>query len=282
MEKRTQAIFFLLATAILWSTGGFLIKMVHGHPMAITGVRSSVAAIFLYLVCRPKKWHWSVPQIGGAVMYAVLVVLFITANKLTTAANAILIQYSAPIYIALFSRWFLGEKITWLDWLIIFIVISGLLLFFLDELTVDGFWGNICAVLSGVCLAWLFMFMRKQKNASPVESVILGNFLAAIIGLPFIALGGPTAGDYLILVFMGIFQLALPYWLFSLAIKHVTALESVLIPIVEPILNPVWVLFITGEVPGPWAVVGGIVVLSAVTSRSLIANLIKEKRVLAA
>ncbi|MBN1828865.1 MAG: DMT family transporter [Deltaproteobacteria bacterium] len=273
MKNRNQAILFLLCTAILWSAGGILIKSIQWHPMAICGGRSAIAAAFLLLVSRRLKWHWSWPQIGGGVAYAALVILFIAANKLTTAANAILIQYSAPIYIALFSNWFIGEKITRFDWLIIFIVLAGLTLFFVDEITVEGFWGNICALLSGVSLAWLFLFMRKQKDADPIESVIIGNILAAVVGIPFILQSAPGGLGWPGLVAMGIFQLAIPYWLFSQAIKHVTALEAVLIPILEPILNPIWVLLIVGETPGPWALVGGIIVLSTVAARGIVVSL---------
>jgi len=269
MHQRKQAVLLLIISAILWSLGGLLIKLVTWNPMAIAGARSFIAGTFLLTLYRRPQWRWSIPQIGGGIAYAAVVILFVLGNKLTTAANAILIQYSAPIYIALFSGWFLNEKIRWSDWLTIMIVISGLFLFFLDELSPAGFWGNICAILSGVSLAWLFLFLRKQKNESTIESVILGNFLAAVVGLPFIFEALPDRAGWIGLIILGIVQLGLPYFLFSIAIKSVTALEAILIPIIEPILNPIWVLLLVGEMPGKWAIMGGIIVLMAVTTRGI-------------
>lgn len=266
---RKEALGLLVITAILWSLGGLLIKWVDWNPMAIAGMRSAISAAFLLLVLRRPTWTWSSAQIGGGLAYAATVILYVTANKLTTAANVILLQFTAPIYIALFSRWFLGEKTTWLDWVTIVIVMLGMMLFFLGKLSTAGFWGNICAVSSGISLAWLFLFLRKQKSESPVESVILGNLLAALIGLPFMFNSAPDATGWLGLIILGVFQLGLPYLLFSIAIKHVTAIESILIPVIEPVLNPLWVLLLLGETPGQWAIVGGFIVLVAVTFRGV-------------
>ena len=113
--ERSRAILYLILTAILWSTSGILIKMVHWHPVAIAGMRSAIAALFLVAVIRRPHFTWSFSQIGGAVAYAATVIIFVSANKLTTAANAILLQYTAPVFVALFSAWFLGERIGWLD-----------------------------------------------------------------------------------------------------------------------------------------------------------------------
>lgn len=266
---RKEALGLLVITAILWSLGGLLIKWVDWNPMAIAGMRSAISAAFLLLVLRRPTWTWSSAQIGGGLAYAATVILYVTANKLTTAANVILLQFTAPIYIALFSRWFLGEKTTWLDWITIVMVMLGMMLFFLGKLSTAGFWGNICAVSSGISLAWLFLFLRKQKSESPVESVILGNLLAALIGLPFMFNSAPDATGWLGLIILGVFQLGLPYLLFSIAIKHVTAIESILIPVIEPVLNPLWVLLLLGETPGQWAIVGGFIVLVAVTFRGV-------------
>ena len=270
MTARKRSVLFLIAAAILWSTGGLLIKLVQWNPMAISGVRSLIAAVCMLAWVRKPRWTWSSPQLLGALAYAVMVTLFVLANKMTTAANVILLQYSAPIYIALFSNWFLNEKITRFDWLITAVVMGGMVLFFLDGLTWTGIGGNILAILGGVALAWLFMLSRKQKEGSPVETVILGNILAVLITLPFWFDGNaPDVAGWLALVVLGVFQLAVPYLLFASAIKHVTALEAILIPTIEPLLNPIWVFIITREQPGPWAMVGGVIVLTAITFRAL-------------
>ncbi|MBN1351207.1 EamA family transporter [candidate division KSB1 bacterium] len=276
LSERKQAVLLVVASAILWSFGGILIKYVNWHPLGIAGMRSTIALLFLLLVSRKPKWTWSVAQIGGGIAYAATMILFVVATKLTTAANAILLQYTAPIYVALFSNWFLDEKITWLDWLIIFLVMVGMSLFFLDKLTTSGFWGNILAIITGITLAWLFLFLRKQRNDSPMESLILGNILAALVGLPFMFTSIPDGASWLGLVLLGIFQLGLPYFLFSIAIKHVTAIESILIPTIEPLLNPIWVLLLMGEKPGVWAIAGGSIVLLSVTARGVVTTLHKN------
>lgn len=259
----------LLVAAIIWSTGGFLIKWVQWPPLAISGMRSAIGALFLLLVFRPRGFRWSRYLIGGAVAYAVCVTCFVAANKLTSAANAILLQYTAPAHVALFGYWFLGERPRRVDWLTLAAVLLGMGLFFMDDLTLSGFWGNIVALISGLGFAWMALFLRKQKDADPVHSVILGNLLAAVVALPFMFGPAPSAKGWLGLGLLGIFQVGTAYALFTLAIRHVTALESMLIPTVEPILNPVWVMLLLGEKPGPLSLVGGTIIILAITLRGL-------------
>ena len=268
--KRYKAIGFLIMTAILWSSGGLLLKMISWNPMAIAGMRSAIAAIVLLAFLRRPHMTWSSAQIGGAIAYTITVILFVSANKLTTAANAILLQYTSPIYVALFGAWFLRERATRLDWVIILVVMGGMVLFFLDDLTTGGFRGKVGAISSGVTFACFVLFMRKQKNDSPVESVLLGNILTALVGFPFMFEAMPNASSWIGLVLLGVFQLGLSHALYAAAIKHVAALEAILIAVVEPILNPIWVLLVMGEAPGPWALLGGFVVLVSVTIRYVV------------
>jgi drug/metabolite transporter (DMT)-like permease len=268
--ERVQAIGFLIVTAILWSSAGLLIKMISWNPIAIAGMRSAIATLVLLVFLRRPHLTWSSAQIGGAVAFAATVILFVLANKLTTAANAILLQYTSPIFVALLGAWFLGERATRLDWTTIFVVIGGMTLFFLDDLKTGGLWGNVCAIASGVTFACFVLFMRKQKNDSPLESVFLGNILTALIGFPFMFEAMPSASSWAGLVVSGVLQLGLSHVLYATAIKHVTALEAILIAVVEPILNPVWVLLVMGEAPGPWALLGGFVVLVSVTIRYVV------------
>lgn len=266
-----KAIVFLVLTALLWSMGGLLIKLVTWNPIAIAGGRSAIAALMMLVVIRKPKMKFSFNLLCGAIMYAGTVILFVASNKMTTAANAILLQYTAPIYIALFGAWILKEKTKLLDWITIVIVLGGMFLFFIDELSQGNLWGNIIAILSGVSFAFLIIFMRKQKDESPIESVFWGNVLTAIIGLPFMVTSGmPDNSSLMGLLLLGVFQLGLSYILYSSAIKHVSALEAVLVPIIEPIFNPVWVLLVVGEKPGKWALVGGLIVIAAIAFRGVI------------
>ncbi|HHX66222.1 MAG TPA: DMT family transporter [Chloroflexi bacterium] len=271
MSQRTRSITCLILAAILWSTGGVLIKWVRWNPMALAGARSAIAALTLWIFLRRPRFTGSVAQIGGAVAYAATVLLYVVAVKMTTAANAILLQYTAPVWVALFSAWFLGEKVRRLDWIAVSISLVGMTLFFREGLASPSLVGDLLALLSGVTIAWMTLFLRKQKEGSPLESALLGNILAAAIGLPFVLSGPlPDAQGWLGLLLLGVLQLGLSYVLYAAAIRHVTAFEAILFSTLEPILNPIWVLFLIGERLGPWVLVGGALVVLAITGRGLI------------
>lgn len=277
-DHRPRAVLLLFVSAILWSTGGLFFKLIDWHPLAIAGGRGLIAGVFLLAWVRRPKFTWSATQIGAALGYTACTVLFTVANKFTTAANAIFLQYTAPIYIALLAFWILGERTKRSDWITIAFAIGGMALFFLDELTLTGLFGNIIAIGSGVGFAVMALLLRKQKDGSPIESIILGNLLAGVIGLPFMFTSPPPDATGIgALVVLGVFQLGLPYLLYAYSIKRVTALEAVLIPVVEPVLNPVWVVLFVGERPGPLALLGGLIVLGSVVTRALLA--LREGRV---
>ena len=258
--------------ALLWSLAGVLIKFLPWPALAVAGGRGVIAALFLLATTRGLKFTWSRDQIGGAVAYASCTVTFVIANKLTTAANAILLQYTAPVWVALIGAWLLHERPAKADWWAMFAAIAGMALFFADELRWISVVGNLVGVLSGVSFAFLVMLLRKQKDSSAVESIILGNLLAFVVGLPAIvsAPALPATG-WLGLLALGVVQLGLSYRLYAQAIRHVTALEGVIIPVVEPIFNPLWVLICFGERPGRLALIGGTLVLGAVTARAIAA-----------
>jgi len=258
--------------ALLWSAGGLLLKSVDWHPLAVGGGRGLIAAAFLMLALRRWRIRFTPVMLGAALAYAGTTLLFASATKLTTAANAILLQYTAPVYIALLGSWFLGERATRIDWITIGVVLGGMALFFFDQLSAAGFLGNMLAIASGVAFAAMTLLLRKQKDASPADSLILGNLLAGGIGLWFMCTSPlPGLTGWAALLALGIFQLGLSYLLYASAIKRITALEAVLIPVIEPILNPIWVMLALGERPGPNALLGGAIVLGAVTVRAVFA-----------
>ncbi|MDQ3622813.1 MAG: DMT family transporter [Verrucomicrobiota bacterium] len=274
-RHRLLAPALLLLTALLWSLGGVLIKSVEWNPMAIAGVRSAIAVPLVLLCLGRPRWPFSPAQIGGAIAYAATVILFVAATRMTTAANAIFLQYTAPIYVACCSGWLLGEPARRRDWVIISIALAGIGLFFLDHLTFAGLWGNVLALGSGAAFAGVALFLRREKSGSPMVVILLGNVLAALIGLPFAFTSPPLSGSWLPLLLMGILQLGLPYVLYATAIKHVKALEATLITFLEPVLNPLWVMLVVGERPGAWAFAGGALVLGAVAVRGVL--MVREK-----
>ena len=262
----------LTGTALCWSLAGVLIKFVATTwpGLAVAGGRGFIAALFLLATNRQLRFHFSRDQVIGAVGYAACTITFCTATTLTSAANAILLQYTAPVWVAIFGSWFLGERASRADWFTILVALGGMTLFFKDSLTLGHLAGDVLAVLCGVCFAGMTIAMRRQKDGSPVESIILGNGIAFLVGLPWI-LTSPAlpASGWVALLVLVVVQLGVSYWLYARAIKHVTALEAVLIPVIEPILNPLWVLLFVHEKPTRWAILGGAVVLGAVMFRAV-------------
>lgn len=269
-NNKTGAIVLLILTGVMWSFGGLFIKSVNAHPLAIAGIRSAISCIIITLYVKKPKFTWSFAQIGAAVAYASTVILFVASNKFTTAANAILLQYTAPIYVALLGAWLLKEKPRTIDWITMFVVLCGMVLFFMESIDTRGMLGNIFALLSGVSFASFTVFMRMQKDSSPIESVILGNVITAVIGVPFIFTAIPDSKGWLCLIFLGVIQLGIPYILYSKAIMKARAIEASLITMIEPILNPIWVSLIIGEIPGALSIAGGVIVIAAVAVRCII------------
>lgn len=270
-NTRRRAVIMLVLTAILWSSSGLLIKLVSWGPLTILGMRSLIAGLVFLIYLRPADLHFSRYQVLGALCYTGTNLFFITATKMTSAANAIFLQYACPIYVVILGYWLLKEKPRRADWLALAVILAGLALFFGDKLSFDGFYGNILAIFSGVTFAGTMVFMRLQKDSQPARTILLGNVISALIGLPFL-LGErsfPTA-DFAILLYLGIFQIGLSFLLYSLAIRHIRALEANLILTLEPILNPIWVFLVIGEKPGPMALLGSVLVIGAVIFRSLV------------
>lgn len=269
-QEHLKAIGLLLLTAVFWSFGGVLIKWVQWHPVAIAGMRSAIALVVLLIASPQLKLNYSKIQLRAAIAYALTVVLFVTATKLTTAANAILLQYTAPIYVALGSAPILKERITKMDWIMIGTALGGITLFFLDRLSFSSLFGNCVAILSGMAFAGFVILMRKQKNESPLGSIVLGNLFTVFIGLPFMFYSMPNRESWIGLLLLGIFQIGLPALFYAKAIRVVTALEGILIPMIEPVLNPIWVFLFLKEKPGAWAMVGGILVLVVIGIRTML------------
>lgn len=274
MDRR-KALLLLLTTVVLWSTSGLFVKVLNWHPLAVSGVRSAIAAVVIWIALRRPQFVWSPMLIAGAIAYMGTQSLFVAATTLTSAANAIFLQYTAPIWVALFGIWYLGERARAVDWWTMGVIFVGMALFFGDELSAEGIQGNILAIICGVCFAWMILFMRKQKDGSPETIALLGNIFCAIIGLPFVAIAWaegtlPGLQSWGILVYLGVLQLGIPYLLYARSIRRLNAIEAVLIQTLEPILNPLWVFLVIQERPGPWSLAGGLVVLTAVTVRALI------------
>jgi drug/metabolite transporter (DMT)-like permease len=264
LSERRKAILFIVLAASLWSTSGVLIKMINWQPAAILAGRSLFSSIVFLVYLRRIPTNWTRWKILASVAYILTQFLFVTATKLTTAANAIFLQYTAPIYVVLLAFWFLHEKPSRTDWGAMFVIFLGLLLFFGDKLSANGIYGNILAVLSGVTSALMMVSMRAQKEGTPAESILIANLFTALFGFPFVLREAWTITNWLILLYLGLIQIGLSSLLFAKAIKHVPALEANLVSTLEPVLNPIWVFLFLGESMGSSALIGGLIVLGGV------------------
>jgi drug/metabolite transporter (DMT)-like permease len=264
LSERRRALLYIVLAASLWSTSGVLIKMINWQPVAILAGRSLFSSLVFLVYLRRIPTHWTRWKILASVAYILTQFLFITSTKLTTAANAIFLQYTAPIYVVLLAFWFLREKPSRTDWGSMLVIFMGLLLFFGDKLSADGFYGNILAVLSGVTSALMMVSLRAQKDGTPAESILIANLFTALFGFPFVLQEAWTVTNWLILLYLGLIQIGLASLLFAKAIKHVPALETNLVSTLEPVLNPVWVFLFLGESMGPSALLGGLIVLGGV------------------
>ncbi|MCL1916433.1 MAG: DMT family transporter [Desulfovibrionaceae bacterium] len=274
MTLRAKSLLLLALTATLWSSSGLIIKSVDWTPLGIASLRSFFAFFTLLVLNRKHLTPRlpSRPQLAGAVCLVLISISFVTSTKLTTAANAILLQYSAPVWVALAAPLLLREKTRAGDWLFIAMTFCGMGLFFMDALSMEGMTGNLVAIFSGLSYAGLSMALRREPDGEKGLSMLYGNLILAALGLAVWRAPWPPVEDLLLLALAGVFQFGLPYYLFSLASRGATALEMVLITALEPILNPIWVFIGVGERPGPYALLGGAVVLGSVTLWSVLKN----------
>jgi drug/metabolite transporter (DMT)-like permease len=263
----------LAATAFCWSLAGLFIKLVDWHPFAIACGRSIVAAVFLLLIARKPKFTFSKAQLGAALAFSATMFLFIFANKNTTSANAILLQYGAPIYTGLIGAWILKERPRLEHWLGFVAIAGGMALFFVGNLGGGSLVGDLAAIASGLTFATFFVCMRLQKDGSPLESNILGHLITAAVGLiislflPMPVFSIKAVGS---IAALGILQIGIAALLLSWGIKRVSAVEGILIVGLEPVFNPVWVFLALGEKPAANALLGGAIILVAVIAVSLI------------
>lgn len=271
MKSATSANIILIIAALMWSVGGLFIKLVDLSPVAITGTRSIAAALVFLIYLKKPQLYLNRYFIIGVISYAAMMLLYVFSIRLTTAANAIFLEFTAPIYVVILGYYILNERITIFDILSMFVIFSGMTLFFIDELSFYGFWGNIMAAVAGVCLGVVTIMIRKEKE-SAFQIVLMGNILTALVCIPFMFAGlqETASTDWFIIFVLGIVQLGIPYILYTKALRQVQALDAILVSMIEPILNPFWVYIFVGEKMGEWALVGGVLVLSGSIGRAII------------
>lgn len=267
----------VLAAAALFSSGGAAIKAASLNAWQVAGFRSVVAAVALLLMMPESRRRPPSKVLVVGVAYAMTMMLFVLSNKLTTSASAIFLQSTAPLHVLLLSPWLLGERVSRADLAYMGVLALGLASFFvgLDPVsaTAPNPWlGNVLATLSGVTWALTIMGLRAMgrggEDWGPVAAV-WGNVIAALVCLPVaLPVASSRPVDWLVIAYLGVFQIALAYVFLIRGLRHVTALETSLLLLLEPVLNPIWAWLAHGERPGAWSIAGGALILAATLAKS--------------
>jgi len=268
-SRQKRAMGLMLLCAGLWSIGGIFIKLIPWNSLVIAGMRSLIASVcvLLYMKRTGLRLRFNKASVFGGIFEAGVFLCFVTATKLTTAANAIVLQYTAPTFLLLFSAIFLHQKFRWQDVAAVLVTLGGIVLFFLDQLSAGGLLGSGIAVAAGVCMAAMFLITGGTDEESRMSGILIGHWIAALVGVPmiFVYETPVTAAAAGCILALGVAQLGIPYILYALAVRDCPPLMCSVISSIEPILNPVWVFLFDGEAPGFFALVGGAVVIVTIT-----------------
>jgi drug/metabolite transporter (DMT)-like permease len=269
MTDRTRGTLFIVAAALLWSTGGIGIKAIADSPLKVTFYRSLFAAIALFLFLGRRVWgrrHWkSTPAFVIAIIsYGACLTAFVVATKWTTAADAIFLQYAGVVWVLLLSPVVLREPMRMRDVIAVVVAMSGMALFFVGRFEAHGMAGNAMALVSSIFFAALILVLRRENQAAQ-SAVTWGNVFCALSVLPFVANDlALTPRSFAVLAFLGVFQIAIAYVLFVRGLAYVTATQASLTGMLEPVSNPIWVFILLGEKPSVFAIGGAVIVLAAI------------------
>lgn len=288
MSPRTVGFALVLFAAVTWSLAGLGIKVLWPDALAVAGFRSLFAlpVVSAFALATVRSDHAAFGRavrqplvLAAAASYALTVILFVSATKLTTAANAILLQYTAPIYVALLSWPLLRERLRTADIIAVLGCLFGIAWFFREKVTTEGMTGNLLALLSGVGFALVPILQRRSAlhgedaammRISPLAAIVAGNVLVVLLCSRWmIASPPPDARSWLIVSALGVGQLGMSYAAYSAGVTRVRAVEAVLVATIEPILNPIWVAVGTGERPSSAAMVGGAIIVASVVAQGL-------------
>lgn len=261
----------MVICAVLWSIGGIFIKLISWSPLLIAGVRSLIAAAVVgsYMFYKKTPIKICKYSIGAGIGLSGCCICFVVANKLTTAANAIVLQYSAPVFILIISALIFQQKLRKKEIMAVAGTMFGIVLFFFDQLSPGNILGNFIAILAGIFLAVMFVMVGQGGNDDSIRmsGILFAHLLTAVIGIPVGIMGTVSVSgmEIFYILILGIFQLGIPYVLYGIASRECPPLACSLIGMLEPLLNPVWVFIFAGEAPGIFALVGAIVIIGVVT-----------------
>lgn len=281
--RRSSPLVPVLAATLLWSTAGVLIKATTLSAFVISCSRSAIAALLVALLTLRDGFAMTRTSHVAAILYATLLTAFVLAAKYTTAANAIFLQYTAPLHVLLLGPLILGERFRWRDLAIVLVCMGGLsLLMFDDDPTSAAAFphrmlGNAFALLSGLCLGLYFLLLKhpRAQTPNPSATVVYGNLYVVLATAPLVAFDPPasvTAADLAVIGALGALQIGLAYWLFTRGMRAgARPVDAAVLGYIEPVLNPIWVFLFIGEAPSPLALAGGAILLGAVSTQTALA-----------
>lgn len=268
-KNQKKAILLMVICASLWSIAGIFIKLLPWNPLVIAGMRSLIAAcvVVVYLKVIRQKVIVNRDSILSGVFMSLTFLAFVTANKLTTSANAIVLQFTAPVFILILSALFYRQKMRKADLAVVLFTLSGIALFFFDQFSPGNLLGNLIGICSGLFMAGMFLLTGHADDRSRMSGILFGHLFTALVGVPFIFVFPTpvTMPAVLSILTLGIVQLGIPYVLYGLAVKDCPPLACSLLSAIEPLLNPVWVFLFDGEAPGFYALIGGVIVVVSIT-----------------
>lgn len=271
LSAKRKAMLLMALCGVMWSLGGIFIKLISWNPLLIAGIRSIIAAIILggYMYYKRIPINICKCSTGAGIGLSSSCMLFVMANKLTTAANAIVLQYAAPVFILIISAVFLKQKLHKREIIVVSITMAGIILFFFDQLSTGSMIGNLLGILAGIGLAVMLVMigLGGKDDSIRMTGILIAHCLTSVIGTPIglMTTTSTTGLEILYIVILGIFQLGIPYVLFAIATRDCPPLAASLIAMLEPLLNPVWVAIFVGEMPGLFALLGAAIIIVTVT-----------------
>ena len=269
-SKENRAILEMLLCASLWSIAGILFKLIPWNGFAVAGMRSLVAGLTVYVCMRLMGFRYVLNRktLLAGFFSGCTFLCFTVSNKLTTSANAIVLQFTSPIFIIIYSAVFFGRRPRRQDLAVVLATLFGISLFFLDQLKPGYLAGNFVAIAAGMFMAGMYVSVGEIEEEERFSGILNGQLLTFLAGLPFFLATKPAVTPTAVaaLLILGVFQLGLSYVLYVKSSKYCPPLACCLLGAVEPLLNPVWVFLFNGERPGIFALIGAVVVIASITN----------------
>ncbi len=285
MADKRKGELMMVVCAVLWSISGLVMKFINWSPFLISGGRGLLSALVIFVSMRMSGYSlkFTKQSLGIAALTFINVLFFVASNKLTTAANAIVLQYTAPVFVLIITTIVLKRKLKIHQILTVLVASSGMVLFFVDKMSSDGMLGNIFATISGFFMGLMYAFTGEVKDSGErISGLVIGHLSLALLGIPlglcFTDFTQINSVSIMLIFLLGFVQMGIPYALYGRASAMISGVEVSLISMIEPVLNPIWVALFYNEIPGKWAMTGGILIIGAVLTYTLVDNKLLDKK----